>query len=224
MRLLLIRHGESVGNIERRIQGWNDDPLTDRGRAQAEAIARRLEATERIDAIYSSPLSRARDTALAIAARQTLEVTCDERLRERGYGALAGLCLDQVDTRFPQYAQQRREGIWSATVPGQEEHEVFNARVGACTDEILGRHADHETIAIVAHMGPLVAYLVRLMGLDCRKPSPFLFDNASLSIVLIEPFRSRLVLFNDTCHLKGIEAEDEQRAAEEANHKYLRNF
>ncbi|MBX6395401.1 MAG: histidine phosphatase family protein, partial [Alicyclobacillaceae bacterium] len=87
--ICLVRHGETVWNREQRLQGHQDIPLTDKGREQARAVARRL-STEPWDLVYSSDLSRARETAEIIAKHCGVRVVTDPRLRERFYGRFEG--------------------------------------------------------------------------------------------------------------------------------------
>jgi len=93
--LLLVRHGETNWNAERRWQGHADVPLNDRGRKQARTLAEQL-AGERIDVIYTSDLSRARDTADAVGARLGVEVVVDPDLREIDAGAIEGLTAEEA--------------------------------------------------------------------------------------------------------------------------------
>src|SRR5918912_404825 len=96
LQLLLIRHGETTWNRQGRIQGHRDSPLTERGLAQARAAAARL-ARERIDALYSSDLVRAQETAHHVAAATALRVRLDEALRERAFGMLEGKTWDEIE-------------------------------------------------------------------------------------------------------------------------------
>ncbi len=89
MRILITRHGQTEHNVKKIIAGSSETPLTELGKRQAEAIAKRL-AKERIDSILSSPLSRAVDTARYIGEATGLVVKLDERLRERNFGAFEG--------------------------------------------------------------------------------------------------------------------------------------
>ena len=88
--LLLVRHGETDWNAEGRLQGHTDTPLNDHGRRQARALAGRL-ADDGIDAVYSSDLSRARETAEIVGERLGLHVVLDTALRERDWGTWEGL-------------------------------------------------------------------------------------------------------------------------------------
>jgi uncharacterized phosphatase len=117
--LYLVRHGETDWNRQRRIQGLTDIPLNDTGRAQARATGELL-ARRSWDAVYASPLARARETAAIIAGELGLPgPTLLDALVERNYGDAEGLDWMQVDSRFPH----------GAAVPGRESREQVGARV-----------------------------------------------------------------------------------------------
>jgi broad specificity phosphatase PhoE len=99
-RLLILRHGESTSDPERRVGGDYDDDLTDRGRDQARRLADRLAREYRIDLLYASPLKRAVQTADAITAATAVIASLDARLRERGNGELAGLTYAERARRY----------------------------------------------------------------------------------------------------------------------------
>jgi broad specificity phosphatase PhoE len=208
MRLLLVRHGESLGNAAQRIQGLSDEPLTELGRAQARALAQRLRNGYEIRAIYASPLSRARETAEIIAAPLTLAVNGEDRLREYDCGAVTGLCWEEVQSQYPEIARRWAEDSWRVPIPGEEGVDVFQGRVLAAMDDIVGRHGEDDTIGVVAHGGTLSAFLAGLLEMDLRKRQPWVFDNASLSIVALGGARPRIVLLNDTCHLHSVQEKD----------------
>ena len=201
MRLLLIRHAQSVGNAAHRIQGWDDQPLTEVGQVQAEALAERIARECHPQALYASPLLRARQTADIIAERIGMAVQCDARLKEHDCGAITGMCFEEVESQYPELVAAWRESAWHVPLPGEENLEAFEQRVlWAMADIVAGGKAEDE-IAVVAHGGTLGAYLVGLLGLDHRRRRPWMFDNASLSVVVLEGVRPRIALLNDTCHL-----------------------
>lgn len=204
MQLLLIRHGQSVGNAAGRIQGWNDEPLTDAGRTQALALARRLEREYNVQAIYASPLSRARETSEAIADVLCLPVAFDERLKEHGIGVLTALTFKEVQARYPEMVKHWHESPWHMPIPGAEDNGDFHRRVMSSMDEIVSLHQEDDTVAVVSHGGALGTYLAGLVGLDPRKRNPWVLDNASLSIVVLGGVRPRIALLNDTCHLNHL--------------------
>lgn len=159
--LILVRHGETDWNAERRWQGHSDPKLNDAGREQARRLAGEL---ARVDALYSSDLARARETAEIVARTIGVEVRFDERLRERGFGAWEGLTMEEIESSFPD--DQRR---WLAgTGPGARDAEPFEAfaeRVGSFVDEIGQRHAGEEVL-VVAHGGTIRVVHALAAGLD----------------------------------------------------------
>jgi probable phosphoglycerate mutase len=201
-RLLLIRHGRSTWNAERRWQGWADPPLDDVGREQAHRLAGRLrEDGEALVALYTSPLRRAQETAEIIGETMGLPVIPDERLKERDAGDITGLTWAQIGELYPDIVQGFAEANESIEVPGEEEVELFRARVVAVFGEVVARHGEGP-VGVVSHGGTLGTYLNHLIGLPSRF-SPFRFGNTSLSIVEVNPARPRIALLNDTCHLGG---------------------
>src|SRR5688500_9075185 len=99
--ILLVRHGETDWNLERRVQGHSDRPLNDTGRRQAIELATAL-GDEPVDAIYSSDLVRAHETARILAERRGLGVTVIPELREKSFGTWEGLTDREVLQRFPE--------------------------------------------------------------------------------------------------------------------------
>ncbi len=140
--ILLARHGETDWNREGRFQGHADPPLNEAGRAQARALAERLAEVE-LDAIYSSDLRRARETAEIVAAAKGLTVTTDPGLREVDVGSWSGLTRGEIADRFPDAEQHDGESA--------EEH---LARVLAAVDRIARAHTGGR-ILIVSHGGSL---------------------------------------------------------------------
>ncbi|MGQ9492912.1 MAG: histidine phosphatase family protein [Anaerolineae bacterium] len=204
MRILLIRHAESVGNAAQRIQGWNDEPLTELGREQALALALRLQNGYGICAVYASSLLRARQTAEIIAGTLKVPLICDDRLKEYDCGVVTGLTWEEVQLRYPEIATRWAEDSWRVPIPGEEGIENFQQRVLSAMSDIVGYHKEEDTVAVVAHGGTWSAYLASLVELDYRRRQPWVFDNASLSIILLGGIRPRIVLLNDTCHLKHL--------------------
>jgi len=201
MRLLLIRHAQSVGNAAHRIQGWDDQPLTEVGKAQAEALAARIACESPLQALYASPLLRARQTADIIAERIDMVVQCDDRLKEHDCGAITGMCFDEVESQYPALVAAWRESPWRVPLPGEESLEAFEKRVMSAMADVVGGGRAEDVIAVVSHGGTLGTYLTGLLGLDRRKRHPWMFDNASLSVVVKGGARPRIALLNDTCHL-----------------------
>ncbi len=153
--IFLVRHGETDWNRERRIQGHSDIPLNESGRIQAQALSERLEG-EHFDAVYSSDLSRARETAQIAAAPTSLPLTELVELREKHFGSWEGLTSDVVLARFPEASS----GPWG----DGETTDEMSARVVAALRSIA---ADHNggNVLVVTHGGPVRAAL-RASGME----------------------------------------------------------
>ena len=204
MNLLLIRHGESVANTEGRLQGQMDSPLTEQGREQADALARRL-VRERwpVSSIYSSDLCRATDTAAILGAALQAPVLLDERLREYDVGVLAGLTRADIEQQYPElWRMSRQSPIWPA-VPGEEGNEAFGQRITSVLDDIRSAHEDEQVIAVVSHGRTLGMMLMYLLGIDLGRRTPFRFGNASLTVLEVRPHANVLACLNDMCHLNN---------------------
>lgn len=204
MRLLLVRHGESIGNQEGRMQGQMDSPLSDRGRDQARALAQRLvREGQEIAAIYASDLLRASETAETLAAGLGLPVVLDPRLREYDIGIFNGIVWREVEFLYPEIWHAFRHNPEWVQVPEAETNEAFHARLSAAVADIRAGHEAGETIAVVSHGGSMGMILACLLGMDTGRPTPFRFDNTSLSIVEFGTRGPYLSGMNDTHHLNG---------------------
>ena len=146
----MARHGETDWNVERRVQGKSDRPLNDTGRAQARALAEALEE-EPLDAIYSSDLVRAHETARFVAERKGLGVTVVPDLREKDFGTWEGLTDIEIRRRFPDASTGPSWG------DGETPHEL-SSRVLAALERIAEAHPGGRVL-VVSHGGPLRAVL-----------------------------------------------------------------
>jgi alpha-ribazole phosphatase/probable phosphoglycerate mutase len=182
--IFLARHGESDWNVEKRFQGHRDRPLTERGREQAHALAD-LVGAEKIGAVYTSPLSRARETAEIVAARVGLKVVALPELREVDTGSWSGLSRADVEARFPEgFAHWRSGG--SAWENGESYDEMAERVIGALR-KIAEDHPDGRVL-VVSHGGPIRAIHAAAEGLaiqDYRRLKP-VEPNARLSAVAVE--------------------------------------
>lgn len=207
MRLFLVRHGESQGNVEFRLQGRREFPLTPRGVAQAQQVARRL-ATVNPAAVYTSPVRRAFDTAAIIANACGLEPVPDHRLQEYDFGeTLSGLTWPEISQRAPDVVKAlANDGPEFPSYPGEEGRAAFRERVKAAAEEVLSRHPGDQAVVLVTHAGPIVALVMEFLGRAYSRPIPFRIDNASLTELEFEGFRgagrATLLRLNDTCHLR----------------------
>ena len=165
LRLILLRHGETVWNRERRYQGWQDVALSAEGRRQAEAAARTLLA-EAPAAVYTSPLGRARETAEIIAAPRRLPVTADEAFKEMSFGEWEGLTVDEVSDRFPELRRAWRAEPHTVQFPRGESLSSTAARVGAGIDRLREGY-EGQTVVLVSH-----GIVTRLIVLDALGLGP----------------------------------------------------
>jgi len=207
--LLLIRHAETVANVEGRWVGWGDTGLTERGRAQVEATARRLAQEVRDGAaIYTSPLPRARETAEGIGRALGLKPIPVENLREINFGDLDGVTLEEMRTRYPDlYARWRDKTDSEYTWPGGEKRADFFRRVAEACREILSRH-DRGTVIIVAHGGTVRACLAHLMPDKLGEWWGYSLDNCGITRLQVEDGTVRLLALNDTSHLPEVKREE----------------
>lgn len=201
LHLMLVRHGESEWNVQRRYQGQSDVPLSERGRKQAALVAERL-AGEKIDAIYASDLGRAWETARAIAEKNGLQVTSEPRLRELKFGVLEGLTFEEAQAQYPQMIAAWLDDF-NCPPEGAETIDVFNARCVSFLDELKQKH-DGQVVLLVAHGGSLSELLRTVLGLSREKRWYLELDNASLSEALIAETYVSLKRLNDTCHLAAL--------------------
>ena len=159
--LIFVRHGETDWNAQHRWQGHSDTALNEVGREQARRLADELEP---VDALYSSDLARARETAEIIAERLSLEIRLDPRLRERGFGSWEGLTTEEIESSFPDEQARWRAGI-GAGAHDAEPFEAFAARVGSFVDEVVPRHPG-EAVLVVTHGGTIRVVHALATGLD----------------------------------------------------------
>jgi broad specificity phosphatase PhoE len=151
--LILVRHGETDWNLERRWQGHADPGLNDTGRRQAVELAARFASTS-VDALYSSDLARARETADVIGESLGLPVSLDPRLREVDVGEWSGLTSLEIEARYPERDRARRDGATPWT--RGESYEAMSARVLRALDEIATAH-EPGRVLVITHGGPMRA-------------------------------------------------------------------
>lgn len=200
-RFLLIRHGESMWNGERRIQGNQDPPLSPRGRRQAELLARLLGVhLPRAAAVYASPLRRAAETAEAVRAATGLPVFPEPALREMCLGKWEGMTVPEIQTAFPGTYEGWLADPLAHPAPGGEHLEAFARRVTDAFERMQAAHPGRDLI-LVSHGGPIKALLCHVLGLEVRSLFRIKQDNTAVSLVEVDDATRRVVLVNDTCHL-----------------------
>jgi phosphoserine phosphatase len=199
MRVLLLRHAETEWNRERRFQGWRDVPLSATGRGQAESAARLLAAT-RIDAVWSSPLARARDTAAIIAAPHGLAVQESEAFREMGFGDWEGLTRDEVRERFPDAHRAWAETPHEAAWPGAETLAAVRARALAGLEALRAAHAG-QTVCLVSHGITGRILILEALGLGPDRLWSFQLSSTGISELEFRDDWTTLHRMNSLIHL-----------------------
>ena len=219
-RILAIRHGETLWNVDTRIQGHLNIDLNETGRWQAARVGHAL-AEEPIHAIYSSDLQRAFETARAIAeaparlgnAVTPLEVTRHTALRERHFGHFQGKTWAEIETGWPEETKRwrGRDPHWAPE--GGESLTALRERITRCVDELASQHLGQQ-IVLVAH-GGVMDMLYRLAtGQDTQAPRTWHLGNAAINRLLWTPQGLSLVGWGDVSHFEdgGFTVRDESAA------------
>lgn len=164
-RLILVRHGESVWNAQRRIQGQAGGGLSDRGHEQARLTATALAAQCAPDRVLASDLPRARQTAAPIGTALDRDVELDPGLRERDFGRWSGVLRRDAQTEDPEIWRRWVEGEDVIGELGGEPADRFGARVDETLARIIAATPDDATVVVVAHGGPIWHGTHHLLGL-----------------------------------------------------------
>jgi len=201
-RICIIRHGETDWNVEKRIQGHTDIPLNENGRAQAMAMAFNA-AHQRFQAIYSSDLARAQETAWVLAQREGLEVKLLPQLRERHFGVFQGITAAQGAELHPAaYAYYVARDLEYDFETG-ESLRGFAERVSEGIDWLL-RHHSGQTIAAVSHSGVLDVVYRRATGRPLHTPRDFRIPNCALNWFHFDGQGWHLEAWGDRHHLHDV--------------------
>ena len=160
MKLYLIRHGETTGDVENKYGGSYDDHLTEKGNTQIEVTAGSLVGSK-VEIIFTSPLVRAKETAEIINNRIGSKIEVLEGIQERNYGILGGLTKDEAIKKYPEVVELHKDS--KNTDPEGESYDDFNRRVVEAFELVLNR--DYETVAVISHGGP-IKVILKLLGMD----------------------------------------------------------
>jgi broad specificity phosphatase PhoE len=199
-RLLLVRHGATAATEEDRFSGSTGAELSDEGRWQAVRLGERLSRLN-ITAVYSSPLSRALETARVVAGHCRLELATRDGLREIGHGHWEGLKREEVERQFAdEYAAWEADPFTFAPAGGESGVAVL-ARALPVIRDIVMAHPGGQAL-VVSHKATLRLVLSSLLGFDARGYRDRLDQSpACLNVIdFKDPVRVRLMLFNDTSH------------------------
>jgi len=199
--LIVVRHGETTWNTEKRWQGHLDSPLTPKGLSQARALATRL-IRERFGALYSSDLGRAHQTAQIVSAATGHSVVPDARLRERNLGIFQGLTSEEIKIGHPEEYELYRARDPAHRLPGGESLRQQVERNISCLEEIGQRHYG-ESVVVVTHGGVLSGLFRHVLSIPLEAPRRFEFPNSSLNVFTYGEGYWTLRTWGDVSHLGG---------------------
>ncbi len=199
-RFILIRHGQTEWNRgAERFRGHADLPLNETGLAQAQKVATRL-AREKIAALYSSPLQRARQTAQPLADAQHLEIQTHDGLLDIDFGALEGMTIDEARQAFPDVIEKWTGAPGHAKFPKGDSFKQVRTRIEVMLDELAAKHSG-ETVALVSHKVVCGAMMCVVLGLPADALWRIQQDNACIDVFEKRDADWVVTLMNDTGHL-----------------------
>ncbi len=197
--IILIRHGETVWNLERKFQGQLNSPLTERGIAQAQALAVRLQH-DRLSHIYSSNLGRCYQTAQYVATIRGQPIIVDERFCERNYGPFQGLTRQEVQDNYPQLYENDKSGNPDYVIPNGESKREVLQRALTALEELSQRHVG-ERFLVVTHGAVLSILFRHFLGIPLHTPRLFKITNVGFNLVSINEGHWLVETLGDVSHL-----------------------
>ena len=199
--LIIIRHGETEWNQTGRFQGHSDVPLSEKGRAQAEALAQNL-IIDHVDAIYASDLIRAMETAAPLARRFGVDVIPDTALRELNFGTWEGRNFSDINAECPDAMKHFYSDPEKANIPNGEPFPVFQKRVAGGVSEIV-RAQQGKRVVIVSHGASIRILLADILAMPIRSIWHVSQLNTAVNKIRFEDDGFAIVtLMNDTSHLR----------------------
>ena len=205
--LILVRHGETEWNAERRIQGHLDIPLNSTGLVQAEAVGNRIGDVD-IDVLVSSDLRRAMQTVAPISARRELPVVSEARLRERNLGVLQGKTVEEAQQLVPEAFKVFRSRAEDTALAEGESLSAFAGRAIEALTALTQQHRGKRIVA-VTHGGVLDIAYRHATGMPLAAPRTFPIHNASVNTFRADGAELELVSWSDIGHLPDKSAADE---------------
>ena len=180
MQIVLVRHGATDWNLQGRCQGATDRELSEVGVRQAEQIASLL-SSESVQAIYSSGLRRARQTAELISQPHNLPVLIEENIRELDHGALEGLTFNEIKQSYSEFLARWRTEPAEIQVPGGEKLIDVAERAWEGVARIAERHVGAESIVVVSHNFPILGIVCRVTATHLNNYRSFHLDPCGIT-------------------------------------------
>jgi len=204
-RIILVRHGQTEWNRVERFRGRADVPLNETGLAQAEVTGRRVASEWQPVAIYASPLSRAVETAKAIAKHFSLPVQVHPGIADIDFGQWQGLTPDEVKARWPEVHHAWYYAPHTARIPGGETLDDLRMRGMTAANELAARHAG-QTLVLVGHTVINRVILLGVLGLGNDRFWRLQQDTCAINVFDADTQTGdfTLVSLNDTCHLHSM--------------------
>ncbi|MCT4604955.1 MAG: histidine phosphatase family protein [Marinisporobacter sp.] len=201
-KLYLVRHGQTKWNIESRAQGSKNVELTDEGRNQAILLAERMK-NYRIDAIYSSDLDRAYETAKILGNTLNIEVKKIDGLREMSFGEWEGLTNEEIQKDYKEHYTVWRNDPHKANIPGGEKLLDVQKRGLAAIYRIV-KENKNKNIIVVSHGVTIKSIILGVMDIDLSYFYKIRQDNTSMNLIEYKSYGPVLVTLNNTSHLENM--------------------
>ncbi|MCR5177243.1 MAG: alpha-ribazole phosphatase [Anaerovibrio sp.] len=200
-KIILVRHGQTAWNKLGKYQGQADVELSEQGRRQAQLLKENF-PFDKVDAVYSSSLNRAVETAKAVAGKFGLKVKSCDDFKEINFGAWEGLTYDQIHDKWPVEHEKLFKCPGEMTCPDGESFADVQARAVAKLKKII-KSPEGENIVIAAHGGVIRTLLAYALGMPLNNMWHIRQDNTAVNLITAYDESMVVELMNSTVHLKG---------------------
>lgn len=198
-KLYFVRHGETVWNKAGRYQGWTDIPLSEEGLWQAECLAKRFQDIP-IDAIYTSSLQRAYETARPVAEQKGMKPIVDDSFKEINFGEWEGHTIPELREKLGEPYIQFFNDPFAHTFPGDGSFQNVTKRIQCGLDAIFSEYKD-KNVLVISHGGIVRLAIMHLMEMDNSFYRKLWIDNTGISILELSDEAKLLRSLNDVAHL-----------------------
>jgi broad specificity phosphatase PhoE len=199
LEVVLVRHGATDWNLQGRCQGSSDRALSEAGERQAEKVALNL-SREKLSAVYSSGLLRARRTAHFISQPHGLPVRIENDVRELDHGALEGLTFEEIKDQYPEFIRRWRTEPAELQVPGGERLIDVQRRAWQGLNRIAERHEKNDNVVVVSHNFPILGIICHITGTDLNKYRSFRLEPGGHTRLCLDGGGWRIFHINGTTY------------------------
>lgn len=200
MKLILVRHGETLSNRENRVQGITDNELSDYGLKQIERLADSLKK-ESIESIVSSPLKRAYQTAQAIGKFHNVPIELERNLQELNHGDFENIAIEELKEKHLPFIKKWFLNPASVVMPNGESLHDVQTRAWSAIEKII--HTS-KNVLVVSHSMTIMTILCRIRNIDLSFAREVRVDTASKTIVEFEDGKGIITVLNDKSHLQDL--------------------